>query len=339
MKESVLNIKWGSYTIVIFLIMFFISPIVNAESRKLKVQLLPFLSFAPFFIAEEEGFFRELGLEIEFVKIKGSAGPIAALMKGDLDIIAAQVETGLLNVIAKGANVRYVADKGYLAADGCGAYALLARKDLVESGGLSSPADLKGRRLAIEPLTTEGYYVEKLLGQAGLTMGDITTVDLPPPVLGESLRNRSVDLVHIGEPWITRIESEGDAVVWMPVKALLPDFQWACIVFGPNLLEKERETGRLFMVAYLKAVLQYNEGKTNRNLEILTKHTKLDPNLLEKACWPNIRCDGKINLNSVVDYQKWVKKKGLSEGAVSQESFWDPSFVEYAAEVLTSYSE
>ena len=40
------------------------------EPAKLKVTLAPYLGFAPFFIAEDEGFFAEQGLEIELVEIK-----------------------------------------------------------------------------------------------------------------------------------------------------------------------------------------------------------------------------------------------------------------------------
>jgi ABC-type nitrate/sulfonate/bicarbonate transport system substrate-binding protein len=35
---------------------------------ELKVVILPYISFAPYFIAAEEGFFEEQGLKVEFVK-------------------------------------------------------------------------------------------------------------------------------------------------------------------------------------------------------------------------------------------------------------------------------
>jgi len=53
----------------------------------LKVVILPYLSEAPLFIAEE-GYFAEQALDIEFVELKRSAEAVPALAQGDLDVIA-----------------------------------------------------------------------------------------------------------------------------------------------------------------------------------------------------------------------------------------------------------
>ncbi len=88
------------------------------------------------------------------------------------------------------------------------------------------------------------------------------------------------------------------------------------------------------MVAYLKAVRQYNKGKTDRNVEIVSKHTELDRDLLEEACWPAIHGDGTVNASSVLDFQAWGLEQDLLDRQVSEEQFWDPSFAEYASQVL-----
>jgi ABC-type nitrate/sulfonate/bicarbonate transport system substrate-binding protein len=115
---------------------------------------------------------------------------------------------------------------------------------------------------------------------------------------------------------------------------LIPDFQFAFILYGPILLDKNPDAGRRFMVAYLKAVRQYNLGKTERNLEILAKHTGLDRELLKRACWPPMHNDGRINVRGVLDFQAWAVGKGFLDSPVKEEQFWDPRFVEYANQVL-----
>lgn len=306
----------------------------SPQRTLVRVELLPYLSFAPLFIAQDEGFFAEQGLDVEFVKLADGAAPLAALLQGDIDVSTPQIETGLLNAIARGGIVKVVADKGYLAADGCPAYALLARKELVDSGELAGPADLKGLKMVIEPLTSEGYYLTKLLDQAQLSLDDITPVDVPAPALADALKNGSVDLAHVGEPWITRLLNSGSASLWLPVKDVAPDFQWAVLAFGPTLLESNREAGQKFMQAYLQGVRQYNEGKTPRNLELVAKNTGLDVSLLEQACWPAIRNDGSINVQSAMDYQTWALAQGLLDKTVTEEQLWDPSFVEQANKAL-----
>ena len=87
-------------------------------------------------------------------------------------------------------------------------------------------------------------------------------------------------------------------------------------------------------LAYLKAVGQYNGGKTERNLEILVRHTGLGRELLKEACWPTLRDDGRINVKGVLDFQAWALARGFIDAPVREDQFWDPSFVEYANQAL-----
>ncbi len=56
------------------------------EPLALKVGILPYISFAPFFIAEEEGYFAEQGLQVELVRPGNVSEALAALVQGDLDV-------------------------------------------------------------------------------------------------------------------------------------------------------------------------------------------------------------------------------------------------------------
>ena len=88
------------------------------------------------------------------------------------------------------------------------------------------------------------------------------------------------------------------------------------------------------MIAYLQSVAQYNEGKTDRNLEILLNHIEMDPNLLENICWPTLRDDGTVNMESVLDFQDWAVANGVMDAPLTAEQIYDPSFVEAANAAL-----
>ena len=75
--------------------------------------LRPFLSYAPFFVAQAEGFFADEGLEVEFVSISRAAVALPALVHGDIDVFAARVMPSFLNLIARGGQIRFVASKGF----------------------------------------------------------------------------------------------------------------------------------------------------------------------------------------------------------------------------------
>ncbi len=300
----------------------------------LKVTYQPYISFGPILIAQEEGYFAEQGLEIEFIKLRRSPHGIPALIQGELDVLTGAINAGFLNAIARGAPIKIVADKGHVSAGPPPSMALLARRALVEQGVLDDPDKLRGLKLITNKDNTVALFVDKALEKFGINLDDLHLFYVPPPARLAALQKGTADIVTESEPWLTRALEAGHAVLWVPDYEIIPDFQFACVTFGPSLLEERPEAGRRFMLAYLKAVRQYNQGKTERNLEILGKHTKLDRELLMKACWIPFRSDGMINVQSVLDFQAWAMEQGLIDATVAPNDFWEPAFVEYADAVL-----
>jgi len=309
------------------------------EPVKLKVVVLPFLSFGPLFIAEQEGYFAEQGLEVEFLRFAKQADATAAFIQGEVDVLAGAVNLAFLNAIARGSNIKFVADKGNLDPGGCTYIAAVARRDLLESGELDNLAQLQGRRVAFRFGSASHYLTSKILEQAGLTVDDIEHLEIPAPSTIEAIADGSLDLSIAIDPWIVRSVQTGNADVWMRGEQVLPEYQIGYIGYGSTILDENPEAGWRFMVAYLKAVRQYNQGKTERNLEIMAEATGLDEELLLQACWPPIRQDGTINVDSVLDFQSWAVANGYVDNKVTEEQFWDPSFVEYAGQILSESTQ
>jgi NitT/TauT family transport system substrate-binding protein len=127
--------------------------------------------------------------------------------------------------------------------------------------------------------------------------------------------------------------------VWIPANSVVPNFQLAVVIYGTRLLKKHQEVGKRFMVAYLKAVKQYKQGKTDRNLAILMKYTNLSRELLQEACWPPIQSDGQIQLESILEFQNWSLQKGLLDSIIPIEQFWDDRFIRFAHQELEDPSK
>ena len=60
----------------------------------------------------------------------------------------------------------------------------------------------------------------------------------------------TIDLITTAAPWITRIVQGGFGEVWTNFGDLTPDFTYAVVTFGPNLLEDHPDVGNRFMTAY-----------------------------------------------------------------------------------------
>lgn len=304
------------------------------EMITLKVVQTPVLTYGPYFIAQEEGFFREQGLNIELVQFQRSQDAIPALVQGQLDVLGGSLSFGLLNAITRGANIRIVAEKGTYSTSGCTGNGLVARRDLVEKGELKEAAHLKGKRIAVNPASSTGYLLDTLLQTVGLSLADVQTVEVADTVLPEALARGQLDLAFANEPFMTRLLQSGDAVLWQSSDAISPGLSYAFVSYGPNLLEKNPEVGQRFMNAYLKGVRQFMQGKTERNLEIMAKRTELERDLLMRVCWPTFITDGAMNLSRLTDFQTWANQRGYLDQVVPQDRLWDGRFIEAARRQL-----
>jgi NitT/TauT family transport system substrate-binding protein len=239
----------------------------EVEPIPLRMVLLPFLSGGAFFIAEEEGYFVEQGLEMEYVQLESGSQAIPALLQGEIDVIWSVVNPGILNAIERGGKGRIVASITYWREDGCAYSGVLARPGAFTREQLADLSHFEGLRMAANVIDMSGYYVDKWLTTGGSSIDELQVEDLPAPNLGEALASGNVALVQTSEPWITRLTRNQQGELLVDASEVMPNAQFTVLTFGPGILQSNPEAGQRFMLAYLKAVRQLNEGKTPRNIE------------------------------------------------------------------------
>lgn len=256
---------------------------------------------------------------------------IPALVQGQLDVYGGFINAGLINVIEEQSAVRIVADKGYLATEGCAADVLMVASGKQIERALADPKTRSALRFSANIASVEGYFLSKTLSPYGLGLRDIHIEYIANAAVEmEALRNGRIDVAVVSEPWVTRIEQTGAGRTWQRISARIPGFQSGVIAFGSTLLVKNRDAGRRFIAAYLKGVRQFSLGKTERNLTAIARHTGMDSAILKTLCWPTFKQDGRINSESLVDFLRWSKDQGLIDSIPKVTDYWDGSFVESA---------
>jgi NitT/TauT family transport system substrate-binding protein len=312
-----------------------IAPLPTAAPVSLKVLTLPFISFAPLYIAYEEGYYVEQGLNVELVETTEQTTVMPALVSGQVDVSGGQLLTGVFNTIARSGNVAIVADKGYIDPASCSSLLLIARKGFIAPGESIKAEHLRGKTVNMPKESWQEYYMDTLLAGFGVTLSEMRHVEIPSPAIVEAAEKGQVDLIMQNEPWVTRLVQAGNQPVLAPPHEILPDSQQAILLYGPKLLSENQDAGNRFMAAYLKAVRQYNQGKTERNVDILAKYIRLDKATISSMCWPALRGSGDLNVASVVDWQSWAVGKGLMASSVPEAQFWKPSFVQAANQMFS----
>jgi len=310
-------------------------PATTYEMTTVKMNSSSLTSFAPLFIADAEGYFAEYGIKIDYVTMNMTNNAVPLLASGDLDVYAGSVTAGLLNVLAQEPDVKVVADRGHIApGDSCTYLGIMVRKDLYDSGQVTKPADLKGLTIAAANSGTTGYLLSEYLAQAGLTFNDVTLNDIPTAGYMDAFNNKSVASIVAPELHITDLLSAGNAVVLAKAQDVIGTMQLSVLAFGKNLLVDHPDIGARFMAAYLKGVQQYNQGKIDRNLQIMSDATQVSIPDLKASCWLSINTGGSIDFSGIDNFQKWSVAQGQLDKPITEEQFWDPSVLAAAQKLL-----
>lgn len=328
-------------TLVVMIVAFPLS--AQDELTLVRVGALPFISFAPLFIADEEGYFAEQGIAVEYFRSESGGQQVAPLLRGELDVYGGSLNAAMLNAMGREpGSILLVADKGYLPddPDACETTGLVARPGLLENGTLSDAEIVRGLRYDANStsLSFTTWALDVTLRTYGLTLDDVLIEDIDSVLLADSLTNGAIDATYAVEPLITRLVEAGAGELWIGANDVMPGTSYGFIAFGRNMLDNP-ELGERFMIAYLRGSRQYNEGKTERNLDILEKVTTLDRTLLETTCFTQIRSDGAINLESIIAYQEWAASYGFIDSVITDpDILLDTRFIDAANAAIEASS-
>jgi NitT/TauT family transport system substrate-binding protein len=301
-----------------------------ATRSKVRVVTQPYLALAPIHIAVAESLFAKHGLDVELVPMTQPIDAVPLLLSGQLDVLSSGPQAGVFNAAARGEPIRVVAERGfYDARGGCAQIALVVRRGLD-----TARAAAKVRRLSYDRQAAMTYITVKMLARAGLTVEGLEgTTDIPHLAEIDALKNGTLDVALAGEPWLSHIATGGAGTVWIRAEDVAPNETFGYVFFGRNLLERDRDAGRRFMMAYREAVARYLEGKTPRNVDILTAAIGEDRELVKNACWTSMRPDSRIDTAAMMDFQKWAQGRGLVTTLASVAQLWDSTFLAHADSV------
>jgi NitT/TauT family transport system substrate-binding protein len=297
----------------------------------------------PFLIADRKGFFRDVGVDVKFQTFDSGAGMIAPIGTGQIDVAGGAPAAGLYNAIARGINMKIVADR---ATDppGYGFNVLIVRRDLVTSGRYKTLADLKGMKFA-EPGkgSTSLATTERLLQKAGLKYDDVEHVFLGFPEQVVALQNGSIDATCVLEPWATQAVKLGIATRISGADAWYPSQQLAVVLYSVDFATRRQDAANRFMVAYVRALRYYNDALLNGHIAgknaadiiaILADVTKLDPQTLREMTAAGVNPTGHINEKSLRDDIATFKAHDYITADPPLATVIDMRFVDHANTVL-----
>ena len=144
---------------------------------------IPSVQFAPFYLAQQKGYYRDAGLQVTFQN-KIDPDLVTLVGQGAVDVGLAD-GTSVIPAVSQGIPIRYVAT----------VYrqfpSIVFAK---ETSGIRTAADLKGRKIGIPGRYGSSWIMlQALLGSVSLRPTDVTIVDYPDFGQGAAVQQGAVD--------------------------------------------------------------------------------------------------------------------------------------------------
>jgi NitT/TauT family transport system substrate-binding protein len=298
------------------------SGLAHAEDLlKAKVGVLRLSSSAPVFIAQDKGYFKDAGLDVD-LKFFDAAQPIAvATASGDVDFGITAFTAGLYNLAGKGT----LKVLGGMSREKAG-YPLIGyfASNSAYAAGLKTPKDLAGKRVAVTQTGSSFHYSLGLLADKyKFKLADVKVLPLQSlSNAAAALKGETVDAALLPASTARKLMDDGGAKLLGWVGDETP-WQLGAVFASPKTLTSKPLVTKLLAVL-ARADREYHDvilaavangkapidDKTKPLLEIIAKYTNLPVEQVVGNC-AYIDPDGKLDVKNVDNQIKWLQEQGF----------------------------
>jgi ABC-type nitrate/sulfonate/bicarbonate transport system substrate-binding protein len=184
----------------------------SLHAHPLRIGVSESILSLPFFVAQNEGYFKKWGVDVAIVSCVGGHRCMKNMLAGQTDLATAtelpvvfhsfeRSDFAILTTFVSTSNDMKV----------------LART----KASVSQPLDLRNRRVGYVKGTASQYMVDLTLVYSGVDPSQVTPVSIDPETALKALAKSEVDALCIWEPYASRIQTElGPDVRLIPVPRL-----------------------------------------------------------------------------------------------------------------------
>ncbi|WP_067184355.1 ABC transporter substrate-binding protein [Microtetraspora niveoalba] len=216
------------------------------------------------YVAQEKGYFKEAGLDVEIKPGSGTVD-VMKLLAGDRADFGVGDFTAVLITVAK--------EKLPVTTVGMVHQRSLAAIISLEGGGIAEPKDLEGKTVGDQPGSTVQVTFPVYAGAAGVDASKVRFVPSAPPALPQLLGSGQVDAIGqfvVGRSLIEKA-AQGRKAVILPYGEVLPDLYGNALLASGEVARDKPELVRKFGAALFKG-LEYSIAHPEETGEILKKY-------------------------------------------------------------------
>ena len=313
------------------------------ETTKIRFASVGGITDAPLYLAEDLGLFKRAGLSVELQRMASAPNLMTAVATNQLDVAGISITPGLYSSVAQGMNLRIVGDKQSLS-PGISATRLLIRADLSTGTEKGDMAALRGKKIAVSAKASSVYMLlEKLLKKHGMSLSDVSVVELAYPNMLPAFTSRAIDAAISLEPFMSQTLQAKAAAVTSDLTEFVPK-EGATIV--PIVYSEEfarrKDAANAFMKVYMQGVRIYNDafvkGKDKqRVIEIIARDAKVKPEVVADGFPAGLDPDQIVSEAFLAELQDFFFDQKFLRAKIDVARIVDHSFAKQAAKELGPY--
>lgn len=270
----------------------------------------------PIFVAEEEGFFQDEGINPQVVNCISGRKCMDMLLAGTVNIATVGDVPIMFDAFQHGSKFLVVGTISTSSTD---------IKLITTSTTITAVKELEQKRIGITPRTTNQYFLDTYLLLNGIDPKNVTMVPLQPTEMLEALESKKVDVVSIWEPIAHQIalNLEKNNV---QVKGIISSEAYTA-TFNLVIPRSSRDVKDAETEAVLRAVHRAEELiRTNpiRAKAIFAQRLNLAPRVVNQI-WPAFTYRLSLNTEMVTTLENQARW-ALREGYITAEQI--PSYID-----------
>ena len=307
-----------------------------------RLGLLHTLSPAPFYIAQERGYFRDEGIDLTFRFFEAAQPIAAAAVSGDIDVGVTALTGGFFNLAEKGA-LKVIGgglheQRGYE-----GSAILVSNKAF--AAGLTSPDKLAGRSFAITQYGSSFHYMLGRITEAehfdaaSVTLRPVQQIANMVAAVGSDQVDATIAIASMAKP----LAAGGQVHIIGWASDIVP-YQITAVFTTVPMIAQHADVLQRFARAYQKGVADYRaaflrldpEGRpiidatTDAVIPLISKYVFTgDPNARDKIISGVGYYDegAALDVADVIAQLKWFKAQDLVKGDADPQSVIDTRFL------------
>jgi len=252
--------------------------------QKIKMLYTTVNGFAAAYVAQEQGFFKKHGIEVEFIPTNSSGNNPPALVSGSVQIAGPTMPT-LLQANDAGLDLVVFAAGTVYPLDGD---ILVAR----QGSGIEKPTDLKGKKVGVPGLGALLHVMLKRhLKTNGVNPNDVRFVEVSFPQAADALKSAQIDAYPAVAPFSARIIQSGagyEVANWLKDT---PDGTLTVVYAATRKWASENKQVIAALREGMAEAIEYAKTHTNELNNAIATYTKLPPAVVGSLKPPILEVD------------------------------------------------